>query len=95
MDKYGNILSCKVFDRLGNKTIESLTTEIDSDASDLNAFFDSEKHISFKRHVKLYKCSKKLGIYYLHKEGQRVNGKKKGLWKTYSENGDVKKEKVY
>ncbi|WP_281847079.1 hypothetical protein [Olleya namhaensis] len=56
MDKYGNILSWKGFDRLGNKTIESLTTEIDSDASDLNEFFDSEKHISFKRHVKLYKC---------------------------------------
>ncbi|AXO81805.1 hypothetical protein DZC78_02350 [Olleya aquimaris] len=95
MDKYGNILSWNGFDRLGNKTIESLTTEIDSDASDLSEFFTSEKHINFKRHIKLYKCSKKLGVCYLHKEGQRINGKKKGLWKTYSENGDVKKEKVY
>lgn len=94
-DKYGNLLSWYGYDRDGNKMIESVTTEIDSNAENLIQFFESEKHITFKREVKYYKCSYKLGNYYLHKEGQTINGKKSGIWKIYNENGNLKKEKQY
>ncbi|WP_166962074.1 toxin-antitoxin system YwqK family antitoxin [Yeosuana marina] len=95
LGKYGNILSWISYDQKGNKTSESITTEIDSNADNLTEFFDSDKHISFKRNDKYYKCSYKLQICYLFKEGQTVNGKKVGLWKTYTENGELKKEKNY
>ncbi len=95
LDKYGNILSWNAFDRNGNKTRESVTTEIDSDAKNINEFFDSPADIKFKRYNRLYKCSGKLGNCYLYKEGQRVNGKKSGLWTTYFANGEIKKEKEY
>ncbi|MGJ8593341.1 MAG: hypothetical protein ACSHXF_12380 [Aquaticitalea sp.] len=95
LGKYGNILSWNSYDRDGNKTSESVTTEIDSNAKNLTDFFENDKHISFKRNVKYYKCSYKLQICYLFKEGQTVNGKKIGLWKTYTENGELKREKTY
>lgn len=95
LGKYGNTISWNSYDREGNKTSESITTEIDSNANNLTEFFDSDEHISFKRIEKYYKCSYKLQVCYLFKEGQIVNGKKVGLWKTYNENGDLKKEKNY
>jgi antitoxin component YwqK of YwqJK toxin-antitoxin module len=94
-DMYANLLSWNGYDRDGNKTIESVTTEIDSNAENLIEFFESEKHITFKREVKYYKCSRKLKICYLYKEGQTKNGKKSGTWKFYKENGEIKKEKRY
>ncbi|MBP1841724.1 hypothetical protein [Formosa algae] len=95
LGKYGNTLSWNGFDRNGNKTIESVTTEIDSDAKNLNEFFDSPAETKFKRYNRLYKCSGKLGNCYLYKEGKRVNGKKNGIWTTYYANGEIKKEKEY
>jgi len=95
LGKYGNIISWNSYDREGNKTFESITTEIDSNANNLTEFFDSDEHISFKRIEKYYKCSYKLQVCYLFKEGQTVNEKKVGLWKTYNENGELKKEKTY
>ncbi|AXP83071.1 MORN repeat variant [Mariniflexile rhizosphaerae] len=95
LGKYGNILSSKGFDRNGNKTVEFVTTEIDSEAKSLDEFFDSLGEVRFKRYYRHYKCSNKLGICYLYKEGQRVNGKKNGLWTTYNENGEIRKEKEY
>lgn len=95
LEKYGNIISWNSYDREGNKTSESITTEIDSNANNLTEFFDSDEHISFKRIEKYYKCSNKLQVCYLFKEGQTVNRKKVGLWKTYNENGELKKEKTY
>ena len=95
LGKYGNIISWNSYDREGNKTSESITTEIDSNANNLTEFFDSDEHISFKRIEKYYKCLNKLQVCYLFKEGQTVNGKKVGLWKTYTENGELKKEKNY
>ena len=95
LGKYGNIISMSSYDREGNKIFESETTEIDSNANNLTEFFDSNEHISFKRIEKYYKCSNKQAEYYLFKEGQTVNGKKSGLWKSYTENGELKKEKNY
>src|SRR5690554_1871339 len=73
LGKYGNIISWNSYDRDGNKTSESITTEIDSDANNLTEFFESDEHISFKRNEKYYKCSYKLQVCYLFKEGQTVN----------------------
>jgi antitoxin component YwqK of YwqJK toxin-antitoxin module len=95
LDKYGNTLSWNGFDRNGNKTIESITTEIDSNAESLTEFLESEEHLTFKRKNKYYKCSNKLEVCYLFKEGKILNGNKIGLWKTHSENGILKKEKTY
>lgn len=95
LDKYGNIISWNSFDRDGNKTSEFVTTEIDSSAKNMMEFFNSDKHISFKRIEKTYKCSYKLQVCYLFKEGQTVNEKKTGLWKTYDEYGKLKREKIY
>jgi hypothetical protein len=59
-DMYGNPIILKFgYDRDGNKTIESVTIEIDSNAENLIEFFESEKHITFKREIKYYKCSLK------------------------------------
>ena len=94
LDNYGNIKSMKGFDRKGNKTVESVTTEIDSKAKSMDEFFDSQDHMTFKTYSAIYRCSK-LGTYYLYKEGQWINRKKNGVWTTYFENGEIKKEKVY
>jgi antitoxin component YwqK of YwqJK toxin-antitoxin module len=95
LGNYGNILSWKSFDREGNNTSESITTEIDSNAKNLTEFFKNDDHIIFKRIIKKYKCSSKLGVYYLFKEGKTINGKKNGIWKTYGENGKLKKKNIY
>ncbi|GGG58700.1 hypothetical protein [Bizionia arctica] len=95
LDNYGIVLSWNAFDTDGNKTSESITTEIDSNAKNLTDFFESDKHLDLKRKVKYYKCSYKLGVCYLFKEGQTINGKNTGLWKTHTEYGALKKEKTY
>ncbi|MFD0991569.1 hypothetical protein ACFQ1R_15835 [Mariniflexile jejuense] len=95
LDNYGNIKSRKNFDRKGNKTLESVTIEIDSNAKSMDEFFDSQNHMTFKTYTAIYRCSKKLGTYYLYKEGQWINGKKNGVWTTYDDNEEVKKEKEY
>jgi len=95
LDEYGNIKSMKAFDRNGNKTKESVTTEIDSKAKSLDEFFESQNHMNFKTYTLLYKYSKKLGIWYLYKEGNWVNNKKKGIWISYYDNEEIKKEKEF
>lgn len=95
LDNYGNIKLMKGFDRKGNKTVESVTTIIDSNAKSLNEFFESQNHMIFKTFTAIYRCSRKLRTNYLHKEGQWINGKKDGIWTTYYENGEIKKEKIY
>ncbi len=95
LDEYGNIKSMKTFDRNGNKTKESATTKIDSKAKSLDEFFVSQDHMNFKTFTLLYKFSKKLGIWYIYKEGNWINNKKKGVWITYYDTGKIKKEKKY
>ncbi len=94
-DNYGNMKTLKVFDRKGNKLEEHVTTEIDSKAKSLNEFFESQDHISDKTYSQFYRCSSKNGIYFLYKEGLRVNGNRNDVWTTYFENGEKKKEKKY
>ncbi|WP_379937509.1 hypothetical protein [Mariniflexile gromovii] len=95
LDNYGNIKSIKGFDRKGNKTFESLAIEIDSKAKSLDEFFESLDHMNFKTWTSMYRCSSNLGVSYLYKEGLWINGKKNGVWTTYHENGDIKKEKIF
>ena len=95
LDNYGNIKSMKGFDRKGNKTFEYVTTKIDSKAKSLPEFFESQDHMNFKTWTSIYRCSNNLGIFYLHKEGSWINGKKNGVWTTYHENGEIKKLKEF
>ncbi|MDO5981764.1 hypothetical protein [Flavivirga spongiicola] len=95
LDNYGNMKTMKVFDRKGNKVEEYVTTKIDSNAKTLIEFFESQDHMKFNTWTSIYRCSSKLGIPYLYKEGLRVNGNKNGVWTTYYDNGEIKKEKEY
>ena len=95
LDNYGNLKTMKVFDRKGNKVEEYITTKIDSNAKTLIEFFESQDHMKFNTWTSIYRCSSNLGVFYLYKEGLRVNGKKNGVWTTYYDNGEIKKEKEY
>lgn len=95
LGKYGYILSLNSFDKKGNLISEATTVEIDTNAKNSQEFFQAEKHISIKRTIKKYKYTKKSATPYLYQEGQTINGKKIGLWKTYSITGDLEKKKTY
>ncbi|KAA5821874.1 hypothetical protein FPF71_15315 [Algibacter amylolyticus] len=95
LDNYGNIKRIEIFNRKGNKVEDYLTTEIDSNAKSLDEFLESHDHISYKTFSQFYRFSKKMETYFLYKEGQIVNGNKNGVWTTYYDNGEMKKEKKY
>lgn len=95
LDKFGNILKWTTYDKDGYKIDEYITVSIDTKAKDLTEFLNSDKHFIYIRNEKFYRCSSKLGVMYLHKEGQTVNGKKVGKWKFYDENGELQKVKTY
>ena len=94
-DSIGNLMSQRAFDPDGNLYYESKTTYISSTATTVREFLDSDKHLIFKRMVKYFKYSDEFDKYYLQKEGNRVNGKRSGIWKFYYSNGQLRKEKVY
>jgi len=94
-DKFGNVLKWSTYDKDNNLIYESITTFIDTNAANAIGFLKDGKHLREAHYSKYYKCSYKLGVCYLYKEGERVNGKKNGTWKSYSTNGTLKKEKVY
>ena len=65
-DNFGNNLKGKVFDKKGNLLSEMIATEINTEAENLDQFFESVSEmdypnalISFKRLIKIYTYSKK------------------------------------
>ena len=94
-DAFGNIMLHRSFDSEGIVIYESETKYISTTASNINDFFESDKHLIFVRNLKQYEYSIKLCKYYLKKEGEITNGRKSGKWKTYYPDGKLKKEKEY
>ena len=96
VDQYGKLMYLKTYDEDGNITGESIVTKIDSRARSVTEFINPGKGVISKVvKVKHYRFSKKLGANYLHQEGVTISGKKRGLWKTYTKEGKLKKEKIY
>jgi len=91
-DDFGVLLSCRWYDGFDNLLRETLTLEIDSKAKNLKEFLDSDKHLTIKTIERIYRWSTDLNKYYVKKEGKKINGKKVGIWKTYSDNGNLIKE---
>ncbi len=92
---FGILISCKWYDGFDNLWRESQTLKIDSDAINLKEFFEKEKHLTITVKEKIYRYDKVKCEYYTKKEGQSINGKKVGVWKTYNIDGNIKKEDVY
>ena len=89
----------KEFHRIDEEVIEHLkkestTISIDTKAKSPREFLLRDRKIILTTLEAKYKCSKDCQ-WYKHKEGKRRNGRKIGLWKTYSESGEVLSEKSY
>lgn len=94
-DEWGTSLSNRYYDSENNLVSQSITTLVDTTASNLDEFFENSKHITFKTYFEDYVYDYKLCKYYLKKSGQSDNGKKEGVWKYYYPSGELKKEKTY
>ncbi len=94
-DDWGTNLSNNYYDSGGYLIMEQLTTKIETNASNLDVFLDSNNHMTFNVYFNNYSYDFKLCKYYLRKEGQYSNGKKVGVWKFYLPTGRLKKEKSY
>ena len=91
-DLYGNILTYKLYDGVGNLLLESKTLKIDTKAKTIEAFLHLNKYFEILTYEKKYKYSSALCKWYLFSEGQMLNYKKIGKWIKYSNNGEIKKE---
>jgi antitoxin component YwqK of YwqJK toxin-antitoxin module len=94
-DDFGCLLSCKSYDGQNNLWNESLTIKIDSNATGTNDFFEDDNHLTIIMDEKVYRYDNEKCDYYLKKQGQRINGKKNGVWKTFYVDGTVKKKDLY
>ncbi|MEM5566230.1 hypothetical protein WNY78_14005 [Psychroserpens sp. AS72] len=94
-DDFGILLSCKYYYGDGNLWFETQTLKIDSNAIDLKSFFEKEKHLTITVKDSDFRYDNVKCDYYLKKEGQRINGKKVGIWKTYNTDGSIKKVSSY
>lgn len=94
-DDFGNILNYKWYDGENNLWYESETIKIDTEAIDIDYFLEYDDHLTVTITEKIYRFDKVTCEYYLKKEGQRINGKKNGIWRTFHPDGNIKKEKKY
>lgn len=94
-DNFGNIITQKFYDKNGR-----VIKEINAKRIDLISDTNKEEHLNIKLITtkslqEEYKFSKKLNKMYLFKKGYLKDKEKKGVWTTYNEKGEVRKEKVY
>ncbi|WP_400078577.1 hypothetical protein [Winogradskyella sp. R77965] len=94
-DDWGTSLTNTYHDSEGNLISQSITTLVETTASNLDEFLTSGKHITFKTYFEDFAYDRKSCEYYLKKTGQSDNGKREGLWKYYYPSGELKKEKNY
>jgi len=79
----------------GDVSMKSKTTEIDTSAKTIEEFLGADKHIKRRSYSKYFiplNGEKDKPI--LVREGEKLNGKRAGLWKFYRK-GKLVKEKVY
>ncbi|WP_290699226.1 hypothetical protein [Lacinutrix sp.] len=95
-DNFGNYLSYKYYDSKGNLIEDSVFNTIDINTNNLEDFMaNTYKNTVLFGYKKQYTFSNKLCLNYLKKEGKIESFKKIGVWKIYSETGELKKEKIY
>lgn len=94
-DDWGTLLINRYYDSDDNLISQSITTLVDTSASNLDEFFKNSKHITFKTYFEDFAFDKKSRKIYLKETGQSDNGKKEGVWKSYYVSGEIKKEKSY
>uniref|UniRef100_UPI00404B8EB5 hypothetical protein n=1 Tax=Gelidibacter sp. TaxID=2018083 RepID=UPI00404B8EB5 len=94
-DRFGNILSFKDYSRDQNLEYESTTYYLDTLAENELDFIKNSNQTINHFTERYYKCSYKLNICYIYKEGRIENGKKTGIWTTYYETGEIKSQKTY
>ena len=94
-DRFGNLLSMKDYSRDQNLEYEFTTYFLDTSAKDAFDFVKNTSKIMYHVNEKYYKCSYKLQLCYLYKEGRMEDGKKVGTWFTYSDTGEIKSQKIY
>lgn len=94
-DDFGILLSSKYYYGDGNLWFSSKTLIIDTKSANLKDFFKKSTELTVTENEKNFRYDSKTCEYYLKKSGNRINGKKTGVWITYFENGEVKKEKSY
>ncbi len=95
LDEYGTTLTAKQYSRKGILLSETEVIKIDTKAKSPKEFLDHEKHLMVRKRYKYYDYSFKMNKWYLKKEGDLFNGVKSGIWKFYTADGKLKKEKNY
>jgi len=79
----------------GDLSLKNKTIEIDTNAKSIKEFLESDKHLTRRLYSEIFiplNGEKDKPI--LIKEGEKVNGKRTGIWKFYRK-GKLTKEKVY
>jgi len=95
LDSFGTTLTAKKYNRKGVLLSESEVIKIDTKAESPDEFLAEDKSLIVKKRYKYYDYSFKLNKWFLKKEGDLVNGVKSGVWKFYTAEGKMKKEKEY
>jgi len=94
-DMFGVPLFTKWYYWNGDLSLKNKTTEIDTKANSIKEFLESDKHLTRRLYSEIFiplNGEKDKPI--LIKEGEKVNGKRTGIWKFYRK-GKLTKEKVY
>jgi len=90
LDSFGNLLSSQLYDYEGTPYCYMNTLKIDTEAKNLDEFFNSEKHLSILIYSKRYRFSPFSNKWFLLEEGKYINGTKTGEWTKYNRDGTVK-----
>ncbi|MGB3452439.1 MAG: hypothetical protein WBA59_01275 [Moheibacter sp.] len=92
-DDYGNLLICRKLDDKGRiiDEFEAYKIDISKEATPLDILTSIKTTIFY--HQKYFKT--KNGKQYLQKEGNKINNKREGTWKTYDDSGKIIETKVY
>lgn len=94
-DKYGNMLVKEYYNDDGSLWHSRETIKIDSNLKDPKKYFYEGDHVIFTLYIKNYKFGKNIGKMYLREEGQTKNNKKVGLWRTYTQRGELEEEIIH
>lgn len=94
-DSFGNLINSQLYDFEGYPYCSKQILKIDTEAKDLDAFFESDKDLLVSMYFKKYRLSLIPGKWFLLEEGNTLNGEKIGQWKRYNKDGTIKEVNDY
>ena len=94
-DAFGNLLHYQLYDFKGYPYCHKQTLKIDTEAKNLDAFFESDKDLKVYQFFKRHRFSLVPGAWFLLEEGETLNGERIGQWKKYNKDGTIKKVTHY